>query len=191
MNSDLMESRVESTCQECGGLYYHWRSAARRYCSKFCAYKHTYKTHGLTGTTEHRTWKAMRWRCNEKSPDRERYFDRGITVCPRWDNFLNFLDDMGKRPTPKHTLDRLDNDLGYSPTNCRWATMKQQANNTSRTNFVIAGGNRINLTEIHEKTGVHLETLRARVKKGWSYNKIIDTPIKAAFRGRNSDGRFI
>lgn len=186
-----MESRVESSCIECGSLYHHWRSVKRKYCSRFCADKNAHGTHKLTGTTEHKLWKAMRWRCNEKNPNRERYFDRGIRVCERWDNFLNFLDDMGKRPSNKHTLDRINNDLGYSPTNCRWATMKEQANNTRRTNFVTVDGKRINLTEIHEKTGIHQETLRARIKKGWDYNKIVATPVKAVSRSRDAYGQFI
>lgn len=147
--------------------------------------------HGLTGTDEHRAWKAMRWRCSEKNPIRSRYYDRGIGVCERWDNFANFLKDMGKRPGKRYTLDRIDNDKGYSPENCRWATHKQQANNTSRTNYIMVDGNRVSLMDIHDETGIHPETLRGRIKSGWTYDKIVSEPLKASSRKRDKYGVFI
>lgn len=72
-------------------------------------------------------WLAMKYRC----ATHPRYIKRGITVCARWDIYQNFADDMGERPTPEHSLDRINNDLGYSPVNCRWATHLTQARNTS------------------------------------------------------------
>lgn len=85
--------------------------------------------HGLNKSPEHRIWVGMRSRCRDSgSKDYKWYGARGIKVCKRWNIFENFLADMGCRP-PGKSLDRINNEKGYSPNNCRWATAKQQANN--------------------------------------------------------------
>lgn len=91
------------------------------------------RKHGGRGTREYRIWKGMRDRCN--NPSNPRFVDyggAGVKVCALWDDFAAFLADMGRAPTPQHTLDRRDNSLGYSPDNCRWATQTEQQRN--RTN---------------------------------------------------------
>jgi hypothetical protein len=91
-------------------------------------------THGKCTTTEYGTWSSMKDRClcpNNDSYDR--YGGRGITVCERWLNsFENFFNDMGHKPSLEHSLDRINNDLGYSKENCRWATKSEQAYNRSK-----------------------------------------------------------
>lgn len=87
------------------------------------------RTHGRFGSALYRSWAAMIQRCtNPKRENYSYYGGRGITVCARWRVFENFAADMGERP-PGTTLERNDNDKGYEPGNCRWATMQEQSNN--------------------------------------------------------------
>jgi hypothetical protein len=93
-------------------------------CAKCASFKH-----GKTSTRLYGVWEAMRGRCNNPNDKGyKNYGGRGITVCERWDSFVNFLVDMGE-PAPGTTLDRENNDLGYSPENCRWATSHEQVIN--------------------------------------------------------------
>lgn len=86
-------------------------------------------------TLEYRSWYGMIQRCyNPKHDNYHRYGGRGIQVCNHWQqSFKNFLTDMGPRPTPRHSIDRIDNDGHYEPGNCRWATIEEQSNNKSTT----------------------------------------------------------
>lgn len=103
---------------------------------KFSGISKSKTTHGESKgskrTDEYVCWLLLRSRChNPKYQFFHRYGGRGITVCKRWNKFENFLTDMGRRPSKKHSIDRKNNDGNYTPKNCRWATKKQQANNKS------------------------------------------------------------
>lgn len=121
-------------CQ-CGAVVtikvYSLRSGATRSCG--CLQRESVArastTHGMTDSPEWRSWKAMKGRCeNQKRDDYERYGGRGIRVCDRWLSFDNFYADMGPRPDGC-SVDRVENDGNYEPSNCRWATPKQQSDN--------------------------------------------------------------
>jgi len=92
-------------------------------------------THGMAAggnshTRVYRIWNAMKQRCqNPNQPHYERYGGRGVTVCDRWQKFADFYADMGDPPSDTHSIDRIDNDHGYEPVNCRWATLQEQARN--------------------------------------------------------------
>lgn len=87
--------------------------------------------HNLSYHPLYHTWENIRSRCNNsKNNNYKHYGGRGIKVCKRWDNFANFLHDVGEKPTPKHTLDRIDNDGDYEPNNVRWATQVLQIYNS-------------------------------------------------------------
>jgi hypothetical protein len=103
-----------------------------------------------------------------------RYGGRGIVVCDRWTKFENFYADMGERPIG-HTLDRIDNDLGYEPGNCRWATVSEQ-NRNKRSNHVIEyNGEKLCISEWARRVGIDGKTIRRRLDVGWSVEKALTT----------------
>ena len=136
-----------------------------------------YQTHGRAGSAVHAVWCAMRRRCSPAGSPKERrnYFDRGIRVCDRWQSFENFLADMGEPPAG-YSIDRIDNDRGYEPGNCRWADAKTQGNN-KRTNRVIEyDGQRMTLTQWADRVGLKHQTLLARIRRGWAIDRALTEP---------------
>ena len=124
-------------------------------------------THRMTHTATYKSWDAMKYRCLvSTSRDFFRYGARGITVCERWMTFQNFLNDMGERPAGA-TLERIDNDAGYSPGNCRWATPCQQARNRRTTKKYEFAGAMRSIAEIAEMCGIERKTLTHRLRVGW------------------------
>jgi hypothetical protein len=126
-------------------------------------------------------------RCyNEEVRSYPLYGGRGIRVCDRWlASFEAFLGDMGLRPSRKHSLDRKNGELGYEPSNCRWATPNEQGRNTSRNHRLTFEGETLCLSEWAERKKIPETTLRARVRYGWSPDRVLSTPVdQARAKGR-------
>lgn len=123
----------------------------------------------VSETPEYIAWRNLRNRCtNPNYRAYARYGGRGIGVCQRWESFHAFLEDMGARPSPKHSIDRKDNDQGYSKANCRWATVFEQRRNTSANTNVTAFGECKTLAEwaLDDRCRCKRATLAWRLRQG-------------------------
>lgn len=126
------------------------------------------KTHGRTGTKIYWTWRHILSRCYKPQTAQYRnYGGRGIIVCERWHKFENFFSDMGHPPSPNHSIDRIDNNGNYEPSNCRWATPKEQGNNTRANKVLFFNGESLTLTQWSEKAGLSMSTVSRRIQRGW------------------------
>lgn len=131
--------------------------------------------HGMTNSRTYRSWGHMKSRCLNKSNDRyHQYGGRGISICESWiDSFENFLNDMGECPD-NYSIGRINNDGNYCKENCRWETNKQQMRNRSVT-FRVLGES---VTDVAERVGILPCTLSTRIKRGWSEDDAINTPVE-------------
>jgi len=138
-------------------------------------------THGQSKTPTYRSWCNMKERChNTKNSEYKNYGSRGITVCKRWLKFENFLEDMGLCPRGL-TLDRINNDGNYEPSNCRWTTRKEQSYNRRTNRLITYKGETHCLLTWAKKTGVGWSTLRRRIcELDWSIEKALTTPTRKA-----------
>lgn len=129
---------------------------------------------------EWRTWAGMLQRChNPKDKFYSDYGGRGIEVCDRWkESFDNFIFDMGNRPSSKHSIDRIDVNGDYEPTNCRWADAVQQGRNKRNNRRIILGNETRCLSEWSEITGLKAHTIAMRLKLGWGVEKALTTPVR-------------
>lgn len=111
------------------------------------------------------SWTAMLSRVDFPEKWKAKHYrERGITICDRWRTFADFLADMGDRPAGT-SLDRIDNDRGYEPGNCRWATKAQQARNTRRNVFVTYKGSRVCITDAARLSGISVDILQKRIER--------------------------
>lgn len=138
----------------------------------------TIRTHGMTGTPEFKSWEGAKARCRSpNSKDWNRYGGRGIRFCERWDQFENFYADMGAKPGPDYSLDRIDPDGDYCPENCRWASHITQQSNRRNNIMIQQNGRRITLFEFfkrNRKSGY--ARARERIRRGWSVADAIFQP---------------
>jgi hypothetical protein len=163
------KSARQGRTSSCGCLRKEKNNNTRHGCSK---HGHVTKTYA--------TWQRMIRRCcSQKDKRWKDYGGRGISVCDRWaDSFENFLKDMGEAPDG-HSIDRIDNNGNYEPSNCRWATNKEQTRN-KRTNVLITYQGRTQCVAAWaEEWGINRATLGDRLKAGWSVDKAFaSVPIR-------------
>ena len=130
---------------------------------------------------EYCSWYNMIQRCtNRNNTHYDRYGGRGITVCDRWRHYPFFLEDMGSKPSDKHTIERINNDGNYEPGNCRWATRAEQSRNTAQNRMVTYLGETLTLTEWAERLGVQQKVLAHRLDRGWPLERALTKPANRA-----------
>lgn len=147
--------------------------------TKSCGcYSRFVPTHGGTYSEEYKIWANMIYRCRTSTASNfQNYGGRGISVCERWVNsFEHFLADVGERPNKAATIDRINVNGDYEPTNCKWATPHEQAANRRNTCFVTYEGKEIALPVLCRMKNVDLELVRSRLKRGWVIDRAI-TPV--------------
>ena len=137
-------------------------------------------THRQWRNPTHNSWATMIQRCNNpKAPNWKSYGGRGIGVCDRWKDFINFFADMGSRPKGT-TLDRYPNKYGnYEPGNCRWATLLEQRNNTRANHLLDFDGEKLTIAQVSRKVGLYPELLASRLRHGWSLERAVNTPMRS------------
>lgn len=149
--------------------------------------KHGLFKDGSAPPREYWIWVGIKQRCcNPNNWAYPLYGGRGITICNEWvDDYEAFALDMGKPPSEKHSIDRVDNDLGYSKGNCKWSTPKEQANN--RRNAIKIDG--LTIEEICKLTGMTYSGVYSRYARGWHFDQILETG--KIVDGRRKTNRFI
>ena len=134
------------------------------------------RTHGLAHTPIFNIWAMMKNRCTNPNCNRHQYYkDKGIKVCDRWlgeNGFENFVHDMGERPSPEHSLDRIDNNGDYCPENCRWATYKEQSNNQTSNVILEHNGEKKTLAQWCDFYDFDYKLAHARLRRGFAFEEI-------------------
>lgn len=123
-------------------------------------------THGMSKSPEYSTWECMWQRCtNPNAEEYENYGGRGITICPEWKEFEQFYKNMGPRPGKGYSIERINTNGNYEPSNCVWATNLEQGANTRKNRKLTAFGTTLHLSEWARRLNIHKNTLAERLKK--------------------------
>lgn len=167
----------------------HLISGATKSCGCYNRYlaSKRQKTHGMTGSPEYSAWRHMIARCESPLDSRFHcYGARGIKVCDRWkgrDGFQNFLNDIGPRPSPEYSIDRINNNGNYEPSNCKWSNRIEQANNKSKSMFITYQGETKTLRAWARELGLKYKRVWERMKYyGWSFEKAINMDARETVR---------
>lgn len=149
-------------------------------CFKIDRVKECKTTHGQSGSKLYYIWIEMRQRCGNKKNGRFRlYGKRGISVCDEWQDFSIFRDwALSNGYRVGLTLDRIDVNGNYEPSNCRWASQSVQCNNTRRNKMITYKNKTMSMSDWAKKLGVNYNTLRSRIRMGWSIEKAFETKFK-------------
>lgn len=152
--------------------------------SPSCRHHAHYVRHGHAvagkASPEYDAYQHMKSRCyNPRISSYPHYGGRGICVCARWlESFENFIADMGPKPDPSYSLDRIDNNGNYQPGNCRWTSRIEQAQNRRRSNLLTFDGETLPMTVWARKIGIEHSSLRERLAKGMSVAEALTTPVR-------------
>ena len=135
--------------------------------------------HGMSNFPEYRIWTNIKTRCtNSRCGSYKYYGGRGVIICERWLKFENFYKDMGGRPSSKYSIDRINNDGNYEPTNCQWTIKKQQNNNKSNCKFITYNNKTQTLSKWAEETGLSRACIVARINRGKSIGESLGFILK-------------
>lgn len=131
-------------------------------------------------TPEYVTWQNIKQRVYDKNKDNYAWYGgRGIIVCERWRNsYPNFLADMGRKPSPQHSIERRDTNGNYCPENCYWATKLEQANNTRTNHYLTYQDKTLTFAEWSRETGLPYHAIKNRIRKGWSVERALTQPVR-------------
>ena len=189
-DEELYFSSEKAACDYLGVTRCSVASCYRRgaKCKGYTVHRHGSTTHNATNTRLHKVWECMHERWERSGhPRYANYGGRGITVCDFWsgnDGFAHFKEwAEASGYSDELTIDRINNDLGYCPENCRWATPKEQANNRRNNRIVVYRGVQYNLTQLAHVAGLNRTTLKERLNLGWNVEDAVNTPVQLRTRG--------
>ena len=141
--------------------------------------------HGMYRHQAYQSWRNMHCRCDlVTDPNYSAYGGRGITICPQWKSFEGFWADMGRSWVPGTSIDRIDVNGNYEPSNCRWATPRQQANNRRNHRMIETPKGRMNVSQAAEIFGITRSTIMRRMNDGWPEHRLTE-PVQFSPRWHN------